>query len=128
MAKRLVDSDILIDHLNDRLREADRLVSQARSGQLLVAMISRFEVLAGARGDLQFVRMFRFLRGFSQIPFDAPAADAAARIDAALRADGMRIPTADTLIAGIAVSRGLPLVTRNRRHFERVPGLIVEDL
>ena len=91
-------------------------------------MISRFEVLAGAADDLQFARMVRFLRGFTQIPFDAPAADAAARIDAALRADGLRLAPADTLIAGIAVSRGLPLVTRNRRHFDRVPRLDVEDL
>ncbi len=128
MANRLIDSDILIDHLNGRLAGATQLFAEAREGRLAIAMVSRFEVLAGARDDLQFVRMARFLRRFVQIPLDADAADAAARIDAALRADGLRLATGDTLIAGIAVSRGLSLVTRNRRHFERVPGLVIEDL
>jgi tRNA(fMet)-specific endonuclease VapC len=32
-----------------------------------------------------------------------------------------------SLIAGIAKSRGLVLVTNNVSHFERVPGLIVEN-
>ncbi len=30
---------------------------------------------------------------------------------------------ADSLIAGIALVHRIPLWTRNRRHFERVPGL-----
>jgi predicted nucleic acid-binding protein len=30
---------------------------------------------------------------------------------------------ADSLIAGIVTSNGGTLLTRNRRHFERIPGL-----
>jgi predicted nucleic acid-binding protein len=30
---------------------------------------------------------------------------------------------ADSLIAGIVTSNGGALLTRNRRHFERVPGM-----
>ena len=128
MAKRLTDSDLLIDYLNGRLGDPMRIVRDAREGRLVTSMVSRFEVLAGARSDEQFVRMARFLRSFVQIPLDADAADAAARIDSVLRADGIRLPSGDTLIAGIAVSRGLPLITRNRRHFERVPRLVIGDL
>jgi tRNA(fMet)-specific endonuclease VapC len=36
---------------------------------------------------------------------------------------GNPIGMADSLIAGIVTSNGAPLLTRNRRHFERVPGL-----
>ena len=68
MANRLIDSDILIDHLNGRLAGATQLFAEAREGRLAIAMVSRFEVLAGARDDLQFVRMARFLRRFVQIP------------------------------------------------------------
>jgi predicted nucleic acid-binding protein len=35
---------------------------------------------------------------------------------------------ADSLIAGIALARGGSLLTRSRRHFERVGGLRLADL
>jgi tRNA(fMet)-specific endonuclease VapC len=35
---------------------------------------------------------------------------------------------ADCLIAGIALAEDEALLTRNRRHFERVPGLRLVDL
>jgi predicted nucleic acid-binding protein len=37
------------------------------------------------------------------------------------RETGLRLP--DALIAATALERGLTLTTRNRRHFEAVPGL-----
>jgi predicted nucleic acid-binding protein len=35
---------------------------------------------------------------------------------------------ADSLIAGIALANDLPLLTRNRSHFERVPDLKLVDI
>jgi len=35
---------------------------------------------------------------------------------------------ADSLIAGIALANQLPLFTRNRKHFEKVPGLKLVNL
>jgi predicted nucleic acid-binding protein len=61
------------------------------------------------------------------LPFDG----AAARIYGELRADlerrGVPIGDADTRIAAIALVRSLTVVTGNVRHFERVPGLEVEN-
>jgi len=46
-----------------------------------------------------------------------------ARIRGSLRAAGQIIDDFDILIGATAVHYGLTLVTRNRRHFQRIPGL-----
>ncbi len=40
---------------------------------------------------------------------------------------GQPVAEADLFIAAITLSRGATLVTGNRRHYERIPGLVVED-
>ena len=44
-----------------------------------------------------------------------------------LRDNGLLIGTNDLWIAATALAYDLPIVTRNRRHFLRVPGLAVAD-
>ncbi|MEK7216267.1 MAG: type II toxin-antitoxin system VapC family toxin [Chloroflexota bacterium] len=61
------------------------------------------------------------------LPFDAAAAAVYGEIRAQLERNGTPIGDADTRIAGIALARGLAVVTGNVRHFERVPGLTVEN-
>jgi toxin FitB len=46
-----------------------------------------------------------------------------ARLRGASRQQGQGLPDADLLIAATALNHGLTLVTRNRRHFQRVPQL-----
>jgi predicted nucleic acid-binding protein len=40
-----------------------------------------------------------------------------------LKQSGATIEMADSLIAGIAINRNAMLITRNRKHYERIPGL-----
>ena len=53
----------------------------------------------------------------------AAAAECAATVRQQLEREGRAIGMGDSLIAGIALATGLPLFTRNRKHFERVSGL-----
>lgn len=48
------------------------------------------------------------------------------RLLAAIRASGATVDTMDLLIATAAVLDRVPLVTRNTRHFAKVPGLSVD--
>ncbi|MGO9174141.1 MAG: type II toxin-antitoxin system VapC family toxin [Rhodomicrobium sp.] len=57
------------------------------------------------------------------LPWTQETADVFVR----LRASGVRIGSMDLKIACIALSRNATLLTRNLRHFEKVPGLRVED-
>ena len=61
------------------------------------------------------------------IPFALEAARRYGRLAATLLDGGVAIGVEDTMIAAHALSRGLILVTHNRKHFDRVRGLRVED-
>ncbi len=61
------------------------------------------------------------------VPFDEPAAGLYAEIRVALEASGQRLDDPDLRIAAICLAHDLTLVTGNVRHFERVPGLRVEN-
>jgi len=54
---------------------------------------------------------------------DRDAAEQAASVRRSLERGGQPIGMGDSLIAGIALAHGLPLFTRNRKHFDRVPDL-----
>ena len=52
------------------------------------------------------------------VPFDASAADLAARLAGERRRKGRPVDMRDTQIAGICEARNAVLATRNTRHFE----------
>ena len=61
------------------------------------------------------------------LPFDAKAAAVYGGLRADLERAGQPLAEADLRIASIALARDLTFVTGNCRHFERVPGLRVEN-
>lgn len=71
--------------------------------------------------------MLRFLKLLPSIPFDDDAAKRSGQLRATLRQSGSPIGPYDVLIAGVALTRGLTLVTQNLKEFSRIPGLRVED-
>lgn len=61
------------------------------------------------------------------LPFDTAAARRYGEVRAGLERRGAPIGDADLRIGSIALARGLTVVTGNVRHFQRVPGLAVEN-
>ena len=61
------------------------------------------------------------------IEIDKDTVQSAADIYVHLRKEGMLISQADILIAGVAKSRNLVLVTNNVSHFDRIPELEIEN-
>jgi len=53
--------------------------------------------------------------------------DAAAQQVGALRDAGVRVGTQDLKIAGVALSSGATLLTRNVRDFGKIPALLLDD-
>lgn len=119
----VADTDVLIDFLRDRDPAAARVAFELERGQLATTVVTRFELLAGARTDRERSLVSTLLDALATLPMDAEAADRAAEVRRGLESEGAAIGMADSLIAGIVLHRSSILLTRNRRHFERVPGL-----
>jgi tRNA(fMet)-specific endonuclease VapC len=66
-------------------------------------------------------------RAQTVLAFDTTAARTFGFLKATLEQRGTPLAEPDLRIASIALSRGLILVTRNVRHFQRVPELTVEN-
>lgn len=122
MALIVADTDVLIDALRGR-GEAERVAEALRLGRLASTAVTLFELLSGASEPGERERVLALLGAMTILPFDEPAAERAARARLALEAEGRAIGSADLQIAGICLSRDLPLWTRNRAHFERIQGL-----
>ena len=118
----IADTDVLIDYLAGQ-GAADAVEALLRHGALRTTVITRFELLSGARHAKQLTRLVQLLSAVPALPLDETAADAASEIRRSLEKCGNSIGMADSLIAGIVTSAGGTLLTRNRRHFERVPGI-----
>ena len=70
-------------------------------------------------------RWERFLEPFHVLPADPDVCWQYGRIHRHLQDNGMLIGANDMWIAATALAHGMPVVTRNDRHFRRVPGLRV---
>jgi predicted nucleic acid-binding protein len=65
----------------------------------------------------------RFLGAFAEAPFGPRAAHRYGLFMQSLDRMGTRIEETDGLIAAVVLEEGGRLLTRNTRHFRRVPGL-----
>ena len=122
MGYTIADTDVLIDFLAGK-GEADAVERLLRHGALRTTVISRFELLSGAKNAKQLARLVQLLEAVPSLGLDDAAADAASEIRRSLERSGNPIGMADSLIAGIVTANGGTLLTRNRRHFERIPGM-----
>lgn len=122
----LVDSDRVIDALSGRAT-APALLAGLRDQGLAVSSITIGEVLDGTYRTTDTVASLvayrRFLARFAVLDVTDVVADTFAFLRAGLRKQGNLIPDLDLLIAATALVHDLALLTRNERHFARVPGL-----
>jgi predicted nucleic acid-binding protein len=126
----VIDSDVLIDYLRGRPGIAS-LFDQLKVDELAVSHMTYAELLTGELYNYERVtaksRIERFLSGYTIYPIDETVLDRYAELNSLLRRQGKRIAVSDLLIAATALIHDRDLVTRNIRHFERIPNLRLID-
>ncbi len=125
----LLDANAVIAVLNEPTGPLSRHLHALVPADVGVSVIVMHELYFGAFKSQRRDRNLALVDAlrFEVLPLDTEDACNAGEIRAWLAAKGTPIGAYDTLIAGQARARGLTLVTRNLREFERVPGLRVED-
>ena len=123
MALVVADTDVLIDFLAGVDPVAKEISGLLQEGRLTTTVISRFELMAGAKTHSQQKIAHDLLDLLPTFALDSQATDRAAMIQRTLEAQGSPIGMADSLIAGITLIHDARLFTRNRKHFDRVSDL-----
>ena len=122
----LVDTDWLLNAYADRGAALDVLEALSDRG-LAVSVLSLGEAYAGIvrqpneSANLAFFD--RFVRRYEIIGLSSSVMLTFARIQYELESRGRPLDSIDLLIAATALDEDPVLITRNRRHYERVPGL-----
>lgn len=118
----VADTDVFLDFLEGEGAHV-RVTALLRARRLATTAVTVFEVWRGLESDAARDLARRVLRGVRVYALTDAAAKRAAEVHQEL--EGSRIGERDTLIAGICLAIGRPLLSANVRHFRRVPGLRV---
>lgn len=132
----ILDSSVVIDAERQGLT-AFQMVKGLGSGEteMAVSVVTVPELAHGvARANTEKRQTARqrflddLLSGMPVHPVTIAVALRAGRIDGLLQSRGTRMALADLLIGSTALELGYAVATRNGRHFEAIPDLVVKAL
>jgi predicted nucleic acid-binding protein len=108
-----------------------RLDGEPRSS-LFISSVTVFELRFGAARSAKPASLWARIQSdvidrFQTLPYTEQDALASADLMAPLVRSGQNVALQDIWLAGVAFNRNLTFVTRNRRDFDRVTGLKVEN-
>ncbi len=127
-AKFLLDSDICIDTLKRRSNESlMAMVRSIRPEGLAISVITYGEVREGAlysrQPQVDMKRWQQFTGGVDILQVTLAIADVWSELRGLLRSTGKPVGDNDLLIASTALFFQMTLISRNGKHFARIPGL-----
>lgn len=128
----LAETSFLIDLLRGE-QEAVIFIEKNVVPVLYTTEICVFELIVGAyalreKPEKEMQRINTLLSRMVVLGVDRKAVMKAGEIAGTLIKQGKAIEDADCLIAGIALSNGVhEIITRNKEHYERIPGVKVRE-
>lgn len=124
----LLDSDVLIDFLKKK-EPGYTLISSIIGKKLFSSVISWAEIQYGIKKSMNVsdknIEFANFIKEFEIdiLPVTQDIASKYVELRIGLEKKGQKIADFDLLIAATAIIKNLQLVTRNIRHFSRIPKL-----
>lgn len=130
MLRYMLDTNFCIATIRDKPAGV-RAAFKLHHAQMCISSVTVMELFYGVEMSAHQQRNLAEVEGFiarlDVLDYDTAAAAHTAQIRAELRKSGMQIGAYDPMIAGHARSRGLVVITNNKKEFQRVVGLRIED-
>ena len=131
MDRVLIDTDILSYYFKGDKEVIKNFELYLQHHDLIeISIITYYEILGGllAKNALKQLSIFEdFVIDNLVIPMTDNSAKISAELYSTLRQSGKPVDDIDLLIAGIAIDNDLTLVTNNESHFNRIPGLKIDN-
>lgn len=131
MKAALIDTDILSLFFRGQLHVVGKFEEYLGEYDTFnLSIITYYEIVSGLKhcdAHKQLDLFLEFAEQNTVLPLTQEAANVAADIYADLRRSGQPIDDIDLLIASTAIASGLVLATHNRKHFDRITQLEVQD-
>ncbi len=131
MKPALIDTNIVSMFLRGHSRVKDRFAEYVEEhGKVNFSIITVYEALSGLkhRDAKKQMTAFKALVDASEIwPLTEQSVEVSAEMYSTPRKNGQTVDDIDLLIAGIAAANGFVIVTNNRKHFDRIEEIAVED-
>jgi tRNA(fMet)-specific endonuclease VapC len=126
----LLDTNTCIYFLNRNATIVNKIAS-IPTDNLAISCFNLAELLFGAYNsgfvDSNIKRVRYIEEAIVVLPFDNAAINRFAAIKSELKKQGQLIDDFDMLIAAVALSNNMILVTNNEKHFVRIPDLTIEN-
>ncbi|MBW6480527.1 MAG: type II toxin-antitoxin system VapC family toxin [Bacteroidales bacterium] len=131
MNRAIIDTDILSYYLKGDQVVLKNIENYLDHYEVLeISIITYYEITSGLLAKKAFKQLNVFEEFIAEniiTPLSEKSAKISAELYSALRQSGSIIDDIDLLIAGIAIENDLTLVTNNQKHFQRIPGLKIEN-
>lgn len=121
----VVDTSIFIEHLRAKDKTSTTLYQISDEPEIFISAISLYELYMGATSEEKATQIRKLTEGIAVLPFTDEVAIQAGVIYKQLRSQNKLIEFRDIFIGATCLTFNLPIATRNKKHFERVQGLMI---
>jgi predicted nucleic acid-binding protein len=128
--KYLLDTDTLIYFMKGRPSVVEAF-GRVNEEELCTSILNHSELLYGAFYSEQqkqnLKKIYQLFEYIDLVPYDEEASQIFAEQKVNLRKNGIALMDFDLMIGSVALRHELILVSNNQKHFEKIPGLQLEN-
>lgn len=121
----LIDTDILIDFTRQVPHAVDLLTSLENQGNLNISQVTEMEYFLGCHNNKELEQAKELLSRFRIIPLQESSSRLASQLLCSCHLS-YGIGILDCFIAATAITERLTLISRNKKHYQKIPNLILD--